>query len=220
MIFAAGLGTRMGDLTANTPKPMLQVSGEPLISHAIAHLRDAGVERIVANIHHLPEKIRPFLEANCILVSDETSGLLDTGGGLRRALPLLSNGPVLTVNPDVVFLGPNPINYLLDRWSDEMTALLLLVPLQRANAREGGGDFSLYSGEIQRKGDYVYTGAQIIRTDRLREIPDEVFSLNAYWDLLNRTGALHGATYPGRWCDVGKPEGLRLAEELLDDTDL
>lgn len=215
MIFAAGLGTRMGELTRETPKPMLPLMGAPLIDHAIRHIKDANASPIVANVHYLADRIRPYLEERALSVSDESSRLLDTGGGLKAALPMLGSSPVITLNSDAVFAGPNPIVHLAEAWDDGMDALLLLVPGERAMARAGGGDFSLTSGVIQRGGAYVYTGAQIIRTETVQEQDREIFSLNVVWDGLMRRGRVAGVVYPGTWCDVGHPDGLFEAERLL-----
>lgn len=217
MIFAAGLGTRMGELTGTTPKPMLPLGGRPMVDHVVDLLHDAGIRRTVANTHHLHSRIAPHLQGRGVTVIRETPDILETGGGLRNALPLLGDGPVLTVNSDAIWLGPNPMTALLDHWRDDMRALLLLVPLTRAHATGPKGDFSLENGVISRNGPLRYTGAQIIRTDRLNEIPDAVFSLNAFWNLLSETGDLHGLVYDGEWCEAGDPDGLALAERLLRD---
>ena len=217
MIFAAGFGTRMGELTETTPKPMLPLGGRPMVDHVIDLLHAAGVRRSVANTHHLHNLIAPHLERRGVTVVCETPDILETGGGLRNALPLLGGDPVLTVNSDAIWLGPNPISALLDHWRDDMQALLLLVPLTRAHATGPKGDFSLEHGVISRNGPLRYTGAQIVRTDRLNEMPDAVFSLNAYWNHLSETGDLHGLVYDGEWCEAGDPDGLGLAERLLSD---
>ncbi len=215
MIFAAGFGTRMGKLTHNTPKPMLSLNGRPMIDHAIDLARDAGISRIAANTHYLHGRIAPHLVKQDVVAIHESPDILDTGGGLLNALPQLGPDPVVTMNSDAVWLGPNPVTALLDHWQEDMQALLLLVPLTRAHATGPSGDFSLEHGRISRNGPLRYTGAQIIRTDRLSEISDRSFSLNAYWNLLATNGPLHGLVYDGDWCEAGDPEGLARAEGLL-----
>lgn len=215
MIFAAGKGTRMAPLTNVTPKPLIPVAGRTLLDRALDLAEDAGVARMVLNIHHLGQQIRDHI-GDRAAISDETGLLLETGGGLRKALPLLGPGPVITMNPDVIWTGPNPIRALLDVWNDDMDALLMLVPLSRTHGRQGSGDFSLGSqNRLIRKGDLVYGGIQIIRPDRLAEIPEQIFSLNRLWDLLIATGRAYGVTHPGAWCDVGRPDCIPLAEGLL-----
>jgi MurNAc alpha-1-phosphate uridylyltransferase len=215
MIFAAGFGTRMGALTKDVPKPMVPLAGRPMIDHTIDLVKGAGTKRIVANTHYLPEKIEPYLSAQGIQICTEHPDILDTGGGLKAALPQLGGDVVITINPDAAWLGPNPIKLLIDAWDPSMQALLMLVPLPNAETARQTGDFSLEYGEIKRKGDYIYTGAQIIRTADLNRIDDRVFSLNRYWDLLADEGPLSGIAYDGRWCDIGTPDGLNRAERLI-----
>ncbi len=216
MIFAAGLGTRMRPLTDSLPKPLIPVAGRTLLDRALDLGRDAGAGPVVVNTHYLGGQIADHLAGQDVAISDEGGAILDTGGGLRKALPLLGPGLVMTLNPDVVWTGPNPLAALNAAWRDDMDALLMLVPVGRATARQGAGDFSLDAeGRISRRGDYVYGGAQIIRPDRLAEIPDQVFSLNRLWDLLIAEGRAFGLAHPDGWCDVGYPEAIPLAEEML-----
>ena len=216
MIFAAGLGTRMRPLTDTRPKPLIPVAGRTLLDRAIDLGQDAGAAPIVVNTHYLGGQIAAHLAGQDVAISDEPGEILDTGGGLRQALPLLGNGPVMTLNPDVVWTGPNPLAALNAAWREDMDALLMLVPLARATARQGAGDFAWDpAGRISRRGDYVYGGAQIIRPDRLADIPDRVFSLNRLWDLLIADGRAHGIVHPGGWCDVGHPGAIPLAERML-----
>lgn len=217
MIFAAGKGTRMAPLTDVTPKPLIAVAGRSLLDRSIDMARDAGIKRIVINTHHLGSQIRDHLAGTDIGISDEADLLLETGGGLRKALPLLGSGPVLTMNPDVIWTGPNPLAALLAAWDGrEMDALLMLVPLGRTHGRHGGGDFSVdAAGGLIRKGDLVYGGAQIIRPDRLAQIPEDVFSLNRLWDLMIADHRAYGIIHDGEWCDVGRPDCIPLAESLL-----
>lgn len=215
MIFTAGFGTRMGELTRELPKPMVPVGDRPMIAHAIDLLRDAGIEKIVANTHYLPDRIEPYLRDQGVEVHRETPDILDTGGGLRAAGTLLGKGPVITINPDALWLGANPVHQLLEAWRPGMQALLALVPKERARGISGSGDFSLESGRIRRKGPHFYGGAQIIETALLDRIDASVFSLNAYWDMLATLGDLHGLAYRGAWFDIGNPAGLAAANERL-----
>lgn len=215
MIFAAGFGTRMGRLTQDLPKPMLPLCGRPMIDHAIEIVRSSGIERIFSNTHYLHQRIEPHLRARNVTVLHEQPLILDTGGGLKAALPHLGHGPIVTLNPDAAWTGPNPIQTLLNAWRPDMHALLMLVPLDIARSNRSEGDFSLDRGLIERGGPYLYSGAQIIRTDRLTEIADTVFSLNRYWDLLASSGPVHGVVHQGGWCDIGHPQGLSDAERML-----
>lgn len=217
MIFAAGLGTRMRPLTDHQPKPLIEVAGKTLLDRAI-EMGQEVTDRIVVNSHYKAEQIAAHLAGRNITISDESELLLDTGGGLRKALPLLGDGPVLTLNPDVVWTGPNPLQKLCETWDDRMDALLTVIPLEQATARVDAGDFAMDDqNRLTRKGNYVYAGAQLCRPERLAEIPDDVFSLNQLWNLLISEGRAYGMIHHGGWCDVGRPEAIPLAEAVLAD---
>lgn len=218
MLFAAGKGTRMAPLTDHTPKPLIAVAGRPLIDHALDLARAGGARRIVVNIHHLGDQIAAHLAGHPdIAISDEHDQLLETGGGLRKARALLGPGPALTLNPDCVWTGRNPIAALRAGWDGaRMDALLMLVPLARAGARQGGGDFSLGAdGRLARRGDLVFGGASILDLASLDGIPEDAFSLNLVWDRILARGRGFGLIHPGGWCDVGRPEAIAQAESLL-----
>lgn len=220
MLFAAGLGTRMGALTATMPKPLIPVAGKPLLDHALALADQAGITTRVANLHYLGDQIAAHLAGRNVALSWEREQILETGGGLRAALPLLGPGPVMTLNTDAVWTGANPLQELASSWDEaRMDALLLLLPAARATGHSGTGDF-LLDGEnrlIRAKGlaGEVYLGAQIIRPDLLAQIPEKVFSLNLLWDKMIAQGRAFGLIHQGGWCDVGRPEGIATAEALL-----
>jgi len=220
MIFAAGLGTRMGSLTADRPKPLIPVAGKPLIDHALDLTHDQGLRRIVVNTHYRAEMLQNYLAGRDILISDESDMLRETGGGLRHALPLLGAEPVFTLNSDAVWGGTNPLDTLAQEWDDtRMEALLLLLPLQSALGHRGRGDFLIGpDGQIARGAGLVYGGAQIMRTDRLAAIAEPVFSLNRVWDQMSQDGGLFGVIHDGQWCDVGQPQSIALAESMLTNT--
>ena len=216
MLFAAGKGTRMGDLTKDRPKPMIEVAGKPLIDHALQIANAADVGPIVVNLHYLPQLLQAHLSGQDIVFSDETDGLLETGGGLRKALPLLCSNPVLTMNTDAVWNGPNPIETLKNAWQPQMEALLLLVKKQNVSGHLGAGDFGINAeGRLHRAPELIYTGVQIIRTDVLSEITEDAFSMNLAWDIIAKRNGLFGAVYDGKWCDVGQPSSIPLAEAML-----
>jgi MurNAc alpha-1-phosphate uridylyltransferase len=226
MLFAAGFGTRMGALTATCPKPLIEVAGLPLIDRALALADAAGIARKVVNLHYLPDALALHLAPRAdVALSWERGAILETGGGLRAALPLLGVGPVLTLNPDAVWTGANPLIQLLDVWNAaKMDALLLLLPTGQARGRAGKSDFLLdAAGRLTRAGSAdgtVFLGAQIIRTDGLAAIPDHVFSLNRLWDRMIADGRAYGLIHRGGWCDVGHPAGIAEAEALLRDADV
>lgn len=219
LIFAAGFGTRMGALTADRPKPLVEVAGTPLIDHALRTARDAGIRRIVANAHYRADMLAAHLAPQDVALSHETPEILETGGGLRAALPLLGPGPVLTLNSDAIWQGPNPLSLLRAAWEpDRMDALLVCVAPGDAAGHAGEGDFRIApDNRLTRAPGLIYGGAQVIRPDLLADIPDRAFSLNPVWDRMQAAGRLFGIRYPGRWCDVGHPAGIGLAEDLLAD---
>lgn len=220
MVFAAGRGTRMGALTAACPKPLIPVAGRPLLDHALALADGAGAAPVVVNTHYLGDQIAAHLQGRPIQLSPEAPLLLETGGGLRQALPLLGPGPVMTLNSDAVWTGPNPLTTLAAAWDeDRMDALLLLMPADRATGYQGAGDFLLNPDQRLTRANgapgHVYLGAQILRTEGLAAIPEPVFSLNRLWDAMIARGRAYGVLHPGGWCDVGHPAGITLAEDLL-----
>jgi len=217
MLFAAGRGRRMAPLTDDRPKPMVEVAGRPLVDYALDLLREADPRKIVANTHYLPRTLEAHLKSAGIETIHEPT-LLETGGGLRNALPMLGNGPVMTLNTDAVWHGTNPVMPLIDTWQpDKMDALLTLVSTKSAIGHVGVGDFTLADdGQIIRGPDLVFTGLQIMKPGRLHEISEDVFSLNKVWDLMAADKRLFGVVYDGVWCDVGRPESIPLAEAVLN----
>ena len=217
MLFAAGLGTRMMPLTQTRPKPLVEVAGRPLIDHAIEIVREAGIRKVVANIHYRSEMLERHLEGTEVSTIFETE-LLDTGGGVLNALPLLGADVVVTLNTDAVWRGDNPISALLDAWRpDRMEAMMLLVRQDRASGHLGSGDFSMDGdGRLIRGPDFVFTGAQIMKTGRLNAFQERMFSLNLIWNGMVDERTLFGLEYGGAWCDVGQPECIELAEGILD----
>lgn len=217
MLFAAGFGTRMGALTADMPKPLIKVAGRTLIDHALDQVEGAGITRTVVNLHYKPEMVHDHLANRNIDFSDEREKILETGGGLRHALPLLGKNPVFTFNSDAIWAGPNPLKLLSDAWIPEtMDALLLLIEPQNARGYSGVGDFVRSpDGQLTRGPGDIYSGAQILCTERLSEITDDVFSLNVLWNKMLAENRVYGLRYPGRWCDVGRPTGIVEAEEML-----
>ena len=224
MVFAAGLGTRMGALTRARPKPLIEVAGKPLIDHALDLVADAGIARAVVNTHYMPELIEAHLSTRTrprIDVSREPARL-ETGGGIRAARDLLGPGPILTLNADMVWQGGDPVATLCaDGLPAPGGARLLLIPRARATAHAGPGDFDIDgSGALARRGTrpeapYVYAGMQLIDPALVYGWPEDVFSLNIVWDGMIADGALTGVVHEGGWCDVGRPESLPLAEAML-----
>lgn len=217
LLFAAGLGTRMAPLTNTRPKPLITVAGRPLLDHALAQC--SGLKTVV-NAHYLADQIEAHLHGTDVEMSDETDALLETGGGLKRALPLLDSNPVFTMNTDAVWKGPNAIDVLAKAYQPQMDALLLMIPRAAAVGNTGKGDFDIDTdGRLTRGTDYVYSGVQIIRTDGLAQITDDAFSMWALWEGMLEHGTMFGTVYDGKWCDVGRPENIVMAENMLAGSD-
>jgi MurNAc alpha-1-phosphate uridylyltransferase len=221
MVFAAGFGTRMGALTAHRPKPLIPVAGKPLLDHALDLADQAGAWPVVVNTHYLADQIAQHLAGRPVTLSHEADEILETGGGLRKALPHLGDGPVMTLNSDAVWTGQNPLSQLVAQWDpDRMDALLLLLPVDQATGHKGTGDFLIGAdGRIARaKGapGLVYLGAQILRCEGLTGVDRTVFSLNILWDEMIGRGRAFGIVHDGGWCDVGRPEGIAEAEAMLE----
>ncbi len=230
MVMAAGLGTRMRPLSATRPKPLVPIGKTTFIDHVLDHLRTAGVEKIVVNAHYMADMLEAHLASHArdldVMVSDERAELLDTGGGLVRALPLIDVDPFLCVNTDNIWVdGPfNSLKLLAHGWdADRMDLLMLLVPLARAHQHAGRGDFHLDpNGRLSRRrrgrvAPYVWTGIQMIAKRLIADPPGEVFSTNVFWDRAITSGRAFGMVHQGLWFDVGTPPAIAATEAMLAD---
>ena len=213
MIFAAGFGTRMGSLTADRPKPLLQMHGRALIDYTLDHVRAFGPRAIVVNAHYHADQVQAHFANTDVVVTIEPDTILDTGGGLKAALPLLDTDIVITMNSDTLWQGDNPIAALAQHWDPEsMDALLLCVPPEMAIGHRGGGDFSINpDGKISRGGRYTYAGVQIMKTAQIADRNENVFSLNVIWDMLIEQGRAYGLVYNAPWYDIGNKDSFNAA---------
>ena len=227
MILAAGKGLRMRPLTVDRPKPLVELAGKALIDHALDALEDAEVQRAIVNIHHLGEQLIAHLRGWSypqIVISDERDGLLGTGGGIARALPLIGRRPFYLLNCDSVWRdGRGSALYrLADTFDAEaMDALLLLVPPERGVGYAGMGDFVRGAdGRLRRRGEtdrdaLVYMGVGLIHPRLFAGAPRGAFSLNLLFDRAIAEGRLFGLVHEGEWMHVGSPAALEQAEERL-----
>lgn len=228
MLMAAGLGKRMRPLTATRPKPLVRVAGKALMDHALDRLEAGGITRTVINVHYLADSVVAHAKARRspmeILISDERDKLLETGGGLMKAAPLLGDQPFLCANSDNIWVdGPQEsIGFLSRLWDDEkMDALLLLIPHAEAQCHGGPGDFHMASdGRLSRRkpsyiAPFVFTGVQIMSPRLLKDPPDDVFSTNILWNRAIESGRLYGASHKGLWFDIGTPQAIPVVEEAL-----
>jgi MurNAc alpha-1-phosphate uridylyltransferase len=229
MIMAAGLGKRMRPLTATRPKPLIEVNGKALLDHVLEKLRVAGVKKVVVNVHYLADALEAHLKSRDhgleIVISDERDVLMETGGGLIKAEPLIDSDPFLALNSDNLWIdGPaDTLKLLASQWDDsKMDALLLLVPQARALNHQGLGDFHMdRAGRIRRRekshvAPFVFTGIQIVSKRLLRDAPDGPFSTNILWNRAIEEGRCFGAVHQGLWFDVGTPQSIQLTETALE----
>jgi MurNAc alpha-1-phosphate uridylyltransferase len=230
MVLAAGLGKRMRPLTATRPKPLIEVAGQSLLDHLLERLKAAGVEKAVVNVHYLADAVEAHLQRNAhgldIEISDERGLLLETGGGMAKALPLIDSDPFLVVNSDNLWIdGPaDTLKLLASHWDGaKMDALLLLVPHARASNHGGRGDFHMSrTGRLRRRArthvaPFVYTGIQMVSKRLLEGAPEGPFSTNILWDKAMEQGRCFGAVHQGLWFDVGTPQAIKATELILED---
>lgn len=228
MLMAAGLGKRMRPLTATRPKPLVKVAGKALMDHALDRIEAAGIGRVVVNVHYLASTVEAHLKTRKgpmeLIVSDEREKLLETGGGLVKALPLLGDAPFLCANSDNLWVdGPrDSIALLADHWDDaRMDALLLVVPHARANCHSGPGDFHMDTlGRLSRRkqghvAPFVFTGVQILSPRLIVDPPGDVFSTNIFWNRAIEAGRLYGVSHQGLWFDVGTPQAIPVVESII-----
>lgn len=230
MVMAAGIGKRMRPLTATRPKPLVRVAGKPLIDHSLDRIEAAGIGHVVVNVHYLADALEAHLASQkrsfTIAISDERKQLLETGGGMVQALPLLTGDPILIVNSDNIWTdGPqDSINNLARHWDDDrMDALLLLIRQSGATGHGGRGDFHMDGmGKLSRRkhgriAPFVYTGIQLVSRRLLVDPPEGAFSTNILWDRAIEKGRLYGLSHMGQWFDVGTPKAIAPTEAALSD---
>ena len=224
MILSAGLGLRMRPLTLARPKPLIEVHGKPLLAYNLEHVETFGIETVVVNIHHLGDQIRTYCQqrsGNRIIISDETDGLLDSGGGIKKALPDLGHDPFFVMNADSFFIN-GPKNNLA-RMSEafdarEMDGLLLVASGAQVTGYDGLGDFVMdQTSRLDRRQErhtapFVYTGVALIKPDLFADMPMGPFSLNRVFDRAATARRLFGLRLDGEWFHVGTPEAIHAAE--------
>lgn len=227
MVLAAGLGTRMRPLTDDRPKALVKVGGKALIDHVLDRLADAGVEKAVVNVHWFADRLEAHLAARArgpqIVISNERAELLETGGGLKKARPLLGDDPVFVANIDSVWIDRgDALADLIRLWNPTtMDAALLLARRQGSIGFEGDGDFFLgHDGRLTFRGDapsapFAYMGVHITRPGYAEAGPDGPFSLSPLWRRSAAEGRLFGCVLDGDWMHVGDPAARDAAEMKL-----
>ncbi len=226
MVLAAGLGLRMRPLTETVPKPLIMAGGRSMLDRVLDHLEAFGIEAVVVNSHYLGDRIAAHLSARAkprtTLSAEET--LLETGGGVAKALPLLGDEPFFVINADIAWLdGPVPaLDRLADAWrEDSMDALLLMSRAVIAHGYEGCGDhFMDARGVLRRRDDrdvspYVFAGVQLLHPRLFAGAPQGAFSLNRLYDKAETARRLFGIVHDGEWFHLGTPGALKLADDRL-----
>jgi N-acetyl-alpha-D-muramate 1-phosphate uridylyltransferase len=249
MVLAAGLGTRMRPITLTLPKPLVAIDGKPMLDHALDRLKEAGVTQAVVNVHYLAEQIMAHVSTRThpsIAISDERGLLLETGGGIKKALPLLESDPFWLMNSDSLWIEHvaqkwNPVlrhnmgankecehassalNEMAQFWdSDQMDILLLLADRITSMGYDGRGDFSRApSGHLTRRekdqnAPFVYAGVAILKPELFSDTPEGAFSLNLLFDRAIAQNRLFGHLLNGEWLHVGTPDAIQEAEERIN----
>ena len=227
MVLSAGLGTRMAPASTVLPKPLIPLGGKALIDHVLDRHVDARIARTIVNVHHKADLIEAHLRGRCmprIEISDERDGLLDTGGGVKRALPRLGSGPFLIHNSDSVWIegvGSN-LGRLFAAWDDDcMDCLMLLALASQSLGYQGRGDFAFEAdGRVRRRVEqemvpFAFTGVSLAHPRLFAGSPEGPFSLNAVWDTAIAAGRAYGMRMEGTWMHVGTPDALAQAEQSL-----
>jgi N-acetyl-alpha-D-muramate 1-phosphate uridylyltransferase len=224
MVLAAGFGTRMKPLTNTTPKPLIKVAGKAIIDYGFDRLREAGIKKAVVNAHYLPEQIFAWCKRQTspeTRVSDETDTILDTGGGIARALPLLGNDPFFVLNSDSFWIdhGTPALQRLREAWTDEMDCLLLLCDPKHTTGYDGTGDFKI-AGDGRLTYDtantLAYIGGYLVHPRLFEKAPQGKFSMMVLWKKSIAQGTLFGLAHKGHWLHVGTPEAIIEAENYLN----
>jgi N-acetyl-alpha-D-muramate 1-phosphate uridylyltransferase len=228
MVLCAGLGTRMASANNVLPKPLVPLRGKALLDHVLDRHAEAGIERVVVNVHHKADLIEAHLAGRRsprIEISDERERLLDTGGGVKKALPRLGAGPFLIHNSDSVWIEGVGLNLcrLIEAWDDaRMDCLLLLAPASQSLGYQGRGDFAFGAdGRIRRRRaeqemvPFAFAGVSIAHPRLFDGSPEGAFSLNLVWDRAIAAGRAFGLRMEGTWMHVGSGDALAQAERQL-----
>jgi MurNAc alpha-1-phosphate uridylyltransferase len=225
MVLAAGYGMRLRPLTDRIPKPLIPVAGKPMIEYALDRLREYGVEEVVINVSHLKEQLIAHL-SSCkglnIKISEEAEPL-ETGGGLKHALPLLGSEPFFTINSDILWFdaGEPALERLARNWDDNRMDLLLLVqPRSRAPGYEKGEDYLFVKPHntlewTESEAPYIFASVGIMHPRILANAPDGKFSVKLLWQHAMSQGRLFCLPHHGLWFQTGTHRDIQTAEAAI-----
>ena len=225
MVLAAGYGTRLKPLTDRLPKPLVPVAGKPMIQHALEKLQDYGVEEVIINVSHLKAQLTAWLagfKKLTVKISEESEPL-ETGGGLKKALPWLGHEAVFVVNSDIIWTdeGESALERLANHWHDaKMDFLLLVQPKSKAIGYDKGEDHLFIKpgntiGWSEKEAPYIIAGLGIFHPRVLRDAPDGKFSVKILWHQVLAQNRLFCLPHLGRWFQTGTLDDIRKAGELL-----
>ncbi|MDX9859664.1 MAG: nucleotidyltransferase family protein [Rhodospirillales bacterium] len=226
MVLAAGFGTRMRPITETLPKPLIRVGGRTLLDHSLDRLEEEGLRTVVVNVHHLGHLIESHVKRRKSpdIVFSREPEILDTGGGIANALPLLGDKPFIVINADILWLnGPrSALRRLAETWDESrMDGLLLLHSTVEAYGYTGMGDFlvdpaGVLSPRPERElSPFLFTGIQILHPRLFDDAPKGRFPLNVLYNRAMERRRLYGMIHDGEWFHVGTPEGLADAEAYM-----
>ncbi|MBN9062702.1 MAG: mannose-1-phosphate guanylyltransferase [Rhizobiales bacterium 65-9] len=226
IVLAAGLGQRMRPITDTLPKPLVTVGGKTMLDHALDRLAEAGIEEAVVNVHHLAPQVERHVVERArprIIISDERALLLETGGGVKKALPLLGAGPFIAMNSDSLWIetGQPALAALIDAWDPRRMDMLLLLARRAASfGYDGPGDFTMDArGALARRSGeiapFIFAGVSIMTGALFADTPDGPFSLNLLFDRAIARGRLFGCALAGTWLHVGTPDAIAPANALI-----
>lgn len=226
MVLAAGLGTRMRPITDTMPKPLVPIAGRPLLDRGLDALAGAGVEKAVVNVHYLPDQIVAHVASRKrprIVISDERGALLNSAGGIVKALPELGPDPFFVLNADTFWIdrGLSNLERLALAWNPaEADILIMLADIESATGHDGGTDFLVGADMRLARANgasegLIYAGAGIVHPRIFAGAAAEPHSLNLYFDRAIAAGRLFGMSIDGQWITVGTPEAIPLAEAAV-----
>lgn len=221
-LVCAGLGTRMKPLTDTCPKCLVPLNGRPVLDYVFDYLRKTDVKNVTVNTHHLPQEMRDYLATitDFTITESHEPVLLETGGGLVKALQTLGQKPFFMINGDAFWVdnATNTLQHLAQQFdAAKMDILLCLTPVSRMKLTQGVGDYDILpDGQIRRnlnkQGTHMFTGLRVMRPEIMNGFPEEKFSFLKNMDAAEAAGRLYGYVMGGDWHHISTPDDLLRVE--------